>query len=385
MKYITLDGQLPIASWCNNPEEGAVAQAMNLAKLPFAFGRIALMPDTHVGYGMPIGGVLATRGAIIPNAVGVDIGCGMCAVRSSATGIATDALKHILADIRKAIPVGFTHHRHSQRAEVMPQQSAPGMVTQREYQSALKQIGTLGGGNHFIEIQKGSDGFIWAMIHSGSRNLGKQVADHYNNVAVRLNERLSGSVPKKWDLAFLPLESKEGLAYSEEMNYCVDFALANRKAMLAKICECMGNEVGLDFGEVINIAHNYARTEQHYGMNVLVHRKGATSARKGEFGIIPGSQGTSSYIVQGKGNPESFASCSHGAGRRMGRKEAQRSLDLKNEQRKLDERGILHSVHNASDLDEAPGAYKDIATVMAEQADLVDIVVKLEPMAVIKG
>jgi tRNA-splicing ligase RtcB len=385
MKYIILDGQLPIASWCNNPEEGAITQAMNLANLPFAFRRIALMSDTHVGYGMPIGGVLATRGVIIPNAVGVDIGCGMCAVRSSATGIGTEALKRILWDIRKAVPVGFTHHQHAQNAGVMPHQSAPGVVTQREYQSALKQIGTLGGGNHFIEIQKGSDGFVWAMIHSGSRNLGKQVADHYNKVAVRYNESLSGSVPKKWDLAFLPLDSKEGLAYSEEMNYCVDFALANRKAMLARICECMGNVVELEFGEVINIAHNYARMEQHYGMNVLVHRKGATSARQGEFGIIPGSQGTSSYIVQGKGNPESFASCSHGAGRRMGRKEAQRSLDLKNEQRRLDERGILHSVHNAGDLDEAPGAYKDIATVMAEQSDLVDIVVKLEPMAVIKG
>jgi tRNA-splicing ligase RtcB len=256
----------------------------------------------------------------------------------------------------------------------------------RQYRSACKQIGTLGGGNHFIEVQKGSDGHIWFMIHSGSRNLGLKVASRHNRIAVDLNEQWHVAVPKKWELAFLPLESEEASTYLREMRYCLDFALANRQLMASRVRDAFRNEIPeVTFGEAINIHHNYASLENHFGQDVLVHRKGATSARDGELGIIPGSQGTASYIVRGKGNPDSFMSCSHGAGRKMGRQAAIRNLDLESEKKSLEEKGILHALRGKKDLEEAAGAYKDIDVVMEEQRDLVDIIVRLEPLAVIKG
>lgn len=385
MQYFQ-EGGVVIKSWCETPEDGAIQQALHLAALPFVFHHICLMPDTHLGYGMPIGGVMATMGVIVPNAVGVDIGCGMCAIKTSLTEIDTGTLKEIMGKIRPIIPLGMTRHKEPQDERFMPF-SKEGMVpvVGREYDKALCQLGTLGGGNHFIEIQKGSDGHIWIMLHSGSRNLGKQVADHYNKAAVAVNERYFSRIPKEWELAFLPLESDEGQAYLREMSYCVDFALANRKLMAERIKGVFYKITGSAFEPMINIAHNYATMEHHFGKNVLVHRKGATSAREGEVGIIPGSQGTSSYIVKGVGNPDSFMSCSHGAGRKMGRKQAERTLNLKEEIKHLDDRGIIHSIRNEKDLDEAAGAYKDIDVVMDEQKDLVKILVKLEPLAVIKG
>lgn len=389
MKYYPSlgEGDLVIKSWCENPEDGAIKQAKNLAKLPFAFKQICLMPDTHQGYGMPIGGVMSTEGVIVPNAVGVDIGCGMCAVKTSLKSIDVDVLKKIMGEIRKVVPVGFNHQQVMQDEKLMP-----GVFPERdlyivdfEWLSARKQLGTLGGGNHFIEIQKDEDDYIWIMIHSGSRNLGKKVCDYYNKFAKELNERWHSSVPKEWDLAFLPLDTDEGQAYMAEMQYCVDFALSNRKLMMDNICNIFSTETSCSFGDRINIAHNYAKMEHHFGKNVMVHRKGATSARLDEMGIIPGSQGTASYIVKGKGNIDSFMSCSHGAGRAMGRKVAQKTLSLVDEIRKLDEQGIIHGIRNVEDLDEASGAYKNIEVVMEEQKDLVDMVVKLLPMAVIKG
>lgn len=313
--------------------------------------------------------------------------CGMCATKTSLNSIDISILKKIMGDIRKLIPVGKNHRDIGAEVSSMPEfpEDICTPVINREFNKALFSVGTLGGGNHFIEIQKGDDGFLWVMIHSGSRNLGKQVADYYNKIAVELNEKYFSSVPKKYELAFLPLDSDIGKSYMAEMQYCVDYALLNRRAMMEIISGIFAEHAGYDFGEVINIAHNYARMENHFGKNVLVHRKGATSARKDEIGIIPGSQGTSSYIVRGLGNPESFESCSHGAGRKMGRKEAQRTLSLEDEQKKLDDRGILHSVRHANDLDEAPGSYKDIDVVMKEQADLVEPIVRLEPLAVVKG
>ena len=255
-----------------------------------------------------------------------------------------------------------------------------------QYSSALKQIGTLGGGNHFVEIQQGSDGFIWIMIHSGSRNIGFKVANHYNDVAIKLNEKWHTEVPKKWELAFLPLDSEEGQLYLREMQYCVDFALASRKLMMQNVVNVIDSVVdNVQYGKIINIAHNYAAMEHHYGKNVLIHRKGATKARSGELGIIPGSQGTASYIVEGKGNAESFESCSHGSGRKMGRKQAQRELDLEAEIKRLDDMGVIHAIRGVKDLDEAAGAYKNIATVMENQSDLVGVVTELKPLAVIKG
>jgi tRNA-splicing ligase RtcB len=224
------------------------------------------------------------------------------------------------------------------------------------------------------------------MIHSGSRNLGLQVAKHYNEIAVELNGMWYSAVPKKWDLAFLPLETLEAKAYLREMDFCVEYAFANRRVMMNKVVMALADIFpDLVTDDFINIAHNYATLENHYGENVMVHRKGATRAYEGELGIIPGSQGTKSYIVKGKGNPESFKSCSHGAGRKMGRGQAQRELNLEEEIKKLDEQGIVHGIRSVKDLDEASGAYKNVDEVMKNQEDLVSIEVELKTLGVIKG
>jgi len=389
MQQVISTEKLPIKLWLDDIEPGALAQARNLANLPFIFKHVALMPDAHEGYGMPIGGVLATNGVVIPNAVGVDIGCGMCALKTNLPDITTETIKQIMSGIRELVPLGFDHHESRQDETLMPSKAniIENGVVERQFLAALKQIGTLGGGNHFIEIQKGSDGHVWIMIHSGSRNIGLKVAEHYNKVAKRLNEMWFSSVDASKDLAYLPIETYEAKNYMKEMQYCVDFAFANRKLMMDNILSVFAKILGSDFAalDLINIAHNYARWENHYGKNVLVHRKGATSAREGETGIIPGSQGTKSYIVKGLGNQESFTSCSHGAGRKMGRKQAMRELDLEAEIARLDEQGIVHAIRTVRDLDEAPGAYKSIDVVMENQKDLVEILVELTPLAVIKG
>ena len=385
---------VPIFSWCDNPESSAIDQASNLANLPFIYKHVCLMPDTHMGYGMPIGGVIACDGIIVPNAVGVDIGCGIATVKTSLTSINPDSLKGIMGEIRKKIPVGFNKHKEQQDESLMPRikydlignggftfDELP--VCSENYSNARKQLGTLGGGNHFIEIQKGDDGHIWFMVHSGSRNLGKQVCDHYNKLATEHN--------KTWlnytkDLAFLPLNHELGKKYINEMNYALEFAKANRQVMVDKIKESFDLIIpGLTYEDEINIHHNYAAMEHHFGKNVMVHRKGATRARKGELGIIPGSQGTCSYIVRGLGNELSFTSCSHGAGRKLSRKKAKENLSVEDESKLLNDKGIIHSIRNVGDLDEAPGAYKDIDIVMEEQKDLVEIMAKLEPLGVIKG
>jgi tRNA-splicing ligase RtcB len=381
--------RIPIKLWLKDIDEGALQQAKNMANLPFAFKHISIMPDSHEGYGMPIGGVLATKDVIIPNAVGVDIGCGMCALKTSLTDISTDRLKKIMSRIRELVPLGFNHQKHKQALNLMPnpEKIINGGIVEQEFDNALTQIGTLGGGNHFIEIQKGSDEHIWIMIHSGSRNIGLKVAGHYNKLAKGLNEKWHVSVEKSKDLAFLPMHTNEAHNYFSEMQYCVDFAFANRKLMMANIELAFDEQYGTNYSclEFINIAHNYARYENHFGTNVIVHRKGATSAQDGEIGIIPGSQGTKSYIVKGKGEQDSFKSCSHGAGRLIGRKQAQRQLDLKEEIANMDKLGIIHAIRTQEDLDEAPGAYKNIDVVMENQKDLVDILVELKPLAVIKG
>ena len=390
MKVITTE-KLPIKMWLQDIEDGAMEQVKNLANLPFAFHHIAIMPDCHLGVGMPIGGVLATENVIVPSAVGVDIGCGMCAVKTSLTKISQDQLKKIMGEIRKQIPVGFKHHETKQDISLMPNDGLNSWeelpICGQEFENALTQIGTLGGGNHFIEIQKGTDGHIWIMLHSGSRNLGYKVAEYYDNLATELNKKWYTSVDKSVKLAFLPIDSEEGQAYIKEMNYCVDFALANRKLMMDRICKIFRDELEIEtyveFEPIINIAHNYASLENHYGKNVWVHRKGATLARKGTIGIIPGSMGTSSYIVEGLGNKESFESCSHGAGRKMGRRQAIDNLNLEEEQKKM--KGILGKPRNKEDLQEAPGAYKNIIDVIDNEKDLIKVLVGLKPLAVIKG
>jgi len=387
MNKVISTERIPLKMWLDDLEESALKQAGNLANLPFAFKHVALMPDAHCGYGMPIGGVLATKGVVIPNAVGVDIGCGMCAMKTNIEDLDSDHLKKIMGGIRNRIPLGFSKHSQPQHEKWMPEVEEIPDVIKKHFHNAMHQVGTLGGGNHFIEIQYGSDGYIWVMIHSGSRNLGKQVADHFNKIAKHHNEKWHSQVPPSWDLAFLPIETKEAKDYLKAMQYCVDYALANRKLMMERVKETFTHVLSqeLEFSEIINIAHNYATWENHFDEDVIVHRKGATSARAGEIGIIPGSQGTKSYIVEGLGNEQSFQSCSHGAGRKMGRKQAQRELDLQEEISRLDQKGILHAIRGYKDLDEAAGAYKDIDQVMANQKDLVKVVVELEPLAVVKG
>lgn len=390
MKFTNQKNKLPIKSWCEHIEPGALAQAANLANHPMLYKQVALMPDCHEGYGMPIGGVIACQRAIIPNAVGVDIGCGMCACKSSIPVAPRDQLKPVLTLLRERIPVGFNHRGSKVDVTQMPARDddGPAMpVVDREFESARRQMGTLGGGNHFIELQSDRQGMLWAMIHSGSRNIGKQVADHYNHVAVDIDQHRRSPLPRDWQLAYLEMDTKQARNYVAEMEYCVEFALANRRMMMSVVQDALREALAPDatFEPLINIAHNYVAPESHFGREVWVHRKGATLASPDTVGIIPGSQGTNSYIVHGLGNPESFQSCSHGAGRRMGRKQAQRELNLSEEIERLNSRGILHSVRGKSDLDEAAGAYKDIGEVMASQADLVEVVEELTPLAVIKG
>jgi len=290
-KQIITSEPIPIKLWLTEIDEGALEQAKNLANLPFAFHHIAIMPDAHEGFGMPIGGAMATRDVVVPNAVGRDIGCGMCTSRSNLTEIDKEKLKKIMSCIREAIPVGFNHHTQAQDEKWMPKgfdlDALP--ICKKEYRSALKQVGTLGGGNHFIEIQQGDDGFIWIMVHSGSRNIGSKVADHYDKAAKSLNDQWHSKVEASKQLAFLPMDSDIAKLYWQEMQYCVEFAFSNRKLMIERVKECIQSVLGQDveFEPLINIAHNYARTENHFGKEVIVHRKGATSAKDGEKGIIP--------------------------------------------------------------------------------------------------
>lgn len=384
MEQVISSERLPIKLWLDDLEEGALQQAKNLANLPFAFKHIAIMPDSHQGYGMPIGGVLATEDAIIPNAVGVDIGCGMCSLRTDLQEIDRNDLKSIMSIIRRTVPVGFNHHDQQQDEKWMPELNGNSEIVEQEYESARSQVGTLGGGNHFIEIQKGSDGYVWIMIHSGSRNIGYTVAKHYNQKAKELNEKWKSDTRK--DLAFFPRDTREFDDYIREMNYCIEFALNNRKLMMERVQNAFTDELGdVEFSDFINKPHNFASVENHFGKDLLVHRKGATRAREGELGMIPGSQGTSSFIVRGKGNRDAFESCSHGAGRVMSRNQAKRTLNVEEESKPLEARGILHAIRHKSDLDEAPGSYKDIQKVMDLQKDLIDIVIELEPLAVVKG
>ena len=381
----------PVKIWTDDVEESAMQQIENLCTLPFLFHHLAIMPDVHAGMGMPIGGVLACVDAVIPNAVGVDIGCGMCAVKTNwrVEDISADVLrKQIMRGIRERIPLGMDHHKERQDESYLPQGHDIDKLTvvKAQYISAQRQVGTLGGGNHFIELQRDEHGMLWIMIHSGSRNLGKQVGDHYNKLAVMLNERWHSVVKPELRLAFLPLRTQEFNDYWAEMQYCVEFALCNRRLMMERIQEVITDALpGIEFEPMINIAHNYAAWEHHYGKNVIVHRKGATLAREGIVGIIPGSQGTASYIVEGLGNPDSFNSCSHGAGRLMSRTAAVKTLSLEDEVKKLNDQGIVHAIRSQRDLEEAAGAYKDIEQVINNELDLVKILTRLLPIAVIKG
>ena len=388
MPSIISGNRIPIKSWCNNIEPGALKQAVNLTRLPFVYGHVALMADCHEGFGMPIGGVIACKDAIVPNAVGVDIGCGMCAVQTDfpVSSIDADTVRIILNRIRGLVPMGFDHYKKTQDWKGFD--NAPDVaVIQRELDSARKQLGTLGGGNHFMEIQAGSDGHVWLMIHSGSRNFGFKIAGEYHVKALKYCQQHNFNLPDK-DLAFLPMDNRLAQEYKAAMDYALAFAAENRQRMKEVCAEQMQYETRCGFLKEINIHHNFAAEEIHYGRTLVVHRKGATRAVTGLDGIIPGSMGTSSYIVRGLGNPDSFLSSSHGAGRVMGRNDANRRLTY--EQVRQAMKGIVFDAwprgrKGKIDLSEAPQAYKDIDAVMESQKDLVEVVVKLRPLGVVKG
>jgi tRNA-splicing ligase RtcB (3'-phosphate/5'-hydroxy nucleic acid ligase) len=380
--------RIPVKSWCSDIEPGAMKQVANLTKLPFVYGHVAVMADCHEGFGMPIGGVIACKDIIVPNAVGVDIGCGMCAVKTDIPASALDShsVRMILNRMRGSVPMGFDHQKRDQDWKGFD--AAPDIaVVQRELDSAKRQLGTLGGGNHFIEIQKGDDGHVWFMIHSGSRNFGYKIAEDFHKQALKECGRQNIELPDK-DLAYFPIDKGPGLDYKTAMDYALSFAAANRQLMKETVAEIFRDETRCDFVHEINIHHNFAAEETHYGRTLVVHRKGATRASKGLEGIIPGSMGTASYIVRGKGNPDSFESCSHGAGRVMGRNEANRKLTF--EQVRQSMKGIVLDTwpkgrKGKIDLSEAPAAYKDIDRVIAAQEDLIEVLVRLTPLGVVKG
>jgi tRNA-splicing ligase RtcB len=375
-----------IAPGINEIERGALEQAVDAACLPWAFKHVAIMPDVHQGYGIPIGAVVALDKAISPGAVGVDIGCGMTAVQTNleAGNLSIETLKLIRADIREMIPMG--RHWHDERlefpAELLRSFAEAPFAGSLAVHDITRQLGTLGGGNHFIEIQRDQDGKVWLMIHSGSRNLGHKIAQHYMKLAAEMCKRWH--TPVKKDLACFPQYTQEFNDYRLDMNVAVSFAEANRLAMMHILESIINKRVGgVTFSPTLQSTHNLARMENHFGENVVVHRKGATQARAGEFLIIPGSQGTHSYICAGKGNPESFESCSHGAGRVMSRSKARATLSLEGELERMG--GVLHGIRSVSDLDEAPSSYKDIDQVIAYQADLVEVIHTLKPLMVMKG
>ena len=384
--------RIPIQSYVDfdKIEESALQQLKNAASLPFAFKKVVALPDIHTGIGISIGTVLATTGVVIPAAVGVDISCGMIAIKTSLHRTVLDviSLKFIMGQIREDIPFGLNkNHKEPLSESLMPVLDAVATpIVAREYEKARHALMTGGSGNHFLELQVDTDGYVWIMIHSGSRNLGYTVANHYIEKAVILNAKYFSEVKPELKLAFLPIDSKEAHFYMSEMEYCVEYALTNRRLMMETTCDIFRKYFPeILFEQSININHNYVRFEHHFNKNVLVHRKGATSAKLGELGIIPGSQGTKSFLVIGLGNPDSFQSCSHVAGRKMSRKEAVRKLNFNDEIKILDDQGIVHGIRHQKDLDEAPGSYKDINEVMSNQSDLVDIVMELTPIAVIKG
>lgn len=385
---------VPIRSWLPREEieKGAKEQLVNVSNHPEIGSHVAVMPDCHVGYGVPIGCVAPTVDAVIPNAVGVDIGCGLHAIQ---TGIPYDRermdqrfWREWSGHAAREIPTGFASHKVAQKLGPLDRKLRATDLQKLLREKAALQLGTLGGGNHFLEAQVDEGGEIWLMVHSGSRNTGLRIANHYNGLAVDLTTRRRLDVGK--DLASLPLDHQIGQNYLHDMQWATDFALANREEMGRKLLRALWRTmeayrmpVGHDAPvQVINIHHNFARLEEHGGQQVMVHRKGATSAAKGEMGVIPGSMGTPSYIVRGLGNPDSFESCSHGAGRVMGRNAARKAITAKAFAESL---AGTFSKASMSYVDEAPLAYKDVETVIDRQRDLVDVVHTLKPLMTVKG
>lgn len=378
---------VPILSWADVVDDATLEQAQHLAELPFAFHHIALMPDAHVGYGMPIGGVFAALGQVVPHAVGLDIGCGVrawCANVPAAEALAVRDL--VFSDVMRSIPSGHEWHGAAQNDETGLFDSVPDSAALRaELDKARKQVGSLGGGNHFIELQQDERGTAWVMVHSGSRNVGKQMAEYYDGVARRENASGGSSVPPEWGLAHLALGSQAGAEYLAVMNWCLDFAKESRRRMSEAVRRALTRRIPeVSPSDEIDIHHNYASVETHFGQEVVIHRKGAVHAT-GTV-LVPGSMGTASYIGRGLANPDAFESCAHGAGRAMGRKAALKAYTVEQVRHELDEAGVKLFKQKKKDIpEEAPRAYKDIVEVMSAQRDLVEPITRLMPVAVYKG
>lgn len=401
--------KFPIKVWLeeeNKLESSCLEQAYHLSQLPFIHKWVSLMPDTHAGMGMPIGGVIATDGVIIPNAVGVDIGCGMA---FTSTNIKLEEIKDIITgngsiiqgiigDILRNIPVGFNHHKTEMPCYTLDQAFDEFHLYEKDaellgqLEAGYFQIGTLGGGNHFIELQVDTEGYLGIMIHSGSRHFGKSVCDYFHYKARTLNASWHSSIPDEYRLAFLPVDSEEGKQYLNWMNICLDFAKENREKMMLAVKAIFEKWIGkytnlsLTFSEEINCHHNYASLEHHYNKDVWVHRKGAIRANNGEISVIPGAMGSYSYIVMGKGNPESFCSSSHGAGRRYSRKGAMEAFSCEDVMVDLKSQGVILGKKNKRDVaEESRFAYKDIDVVMANQTELIIPIKQLKTVGVVKG
>jgi tRNA-splicing ligase RtcB len=385
-----------VLSWASDIEKETIEQAAKASRLPFVRGHLALMPDAHVGLGATIGSVLPTQGAIIPSAVGVDIGCGMIAAEIDlGAGQLPDNLDSFLGQVERAVPAGvgkghvFTNdwdrERRTRRA---PAYTGASHLTGKQANKITDQFGTLGSGNHFVEVCLDERDRVWIVLHSGSRGIGNQLASQHIEKAKGLMKKLFIRLEDP-DLAYLVEGTPEFDAYIADMLWAQEYALASREAMMDALITELGNFVG-GGGTVgsdvrrINCHHNYTEREHHHGHNVWLTRKGAIRARVGDLGVIPGSMGTSSYIVRGLGNPASYDSCSHGAGRRLSRSRARRDLSV--DDFVVSMKGRDWQVDKADQLlDEAPQAYKDIHQVMADQTDLVTILHTLRQILNYKG
>jgi tRNA-splicing ligase RtcB len=390
-------GKVPVHIWTEEVEHQAMDQLVNVSRLPIVYPHVAAMPDVHAGIGATVGSVIPTRGAIIPAAVGVDIGCGMNALRLSLTAEQLpDSLRTLRRGIEEAIPVGFDMHdsdpvlrstitplARGLEAIVKKHPAIERMQKQRSFAVWVRQLGTLGGGNHFIELCLDEAGAVWVMLHSGSRGIGNAIGRYFISLAKKDMEDHLGQLPHK-DLAYFEEGARHFDDYVEAVYWAQEYAMTNRREMMRLILDAL-RAVLPPFEitkEAINCHHNYVALEDHFGSHLYVTRKGAIRAGEGELGIIPGSMGARSFIVLGKGNPAAFCSCSHGAGRRMSRTEAKRrfnAADLKAQTEGVEcrkDKGVV---------DEIPGAYKDIDQVMADQSDLVKVVHTLKQVLCVKG
>jgi tRNA-splicing ligase RtcB len=390
------EGLVPVKVYTGEIEPQARQQLVNISRLPIVHHHVAAMPDVHLGIGATVGSVIPTKRAIIPAAVGVDIGCGMMATRLSLTGNDLDetSLKKVFAQISRDVPVGFGQHSdrdaRTEAAKAFKRnlskilEKHPGIGKRVGKNTRwTHQLGTLGGGNHFIEVCLDEADRVWVMLHSGSRGIGNAIGSYFIELAKRDCERHQMALPDR-DLAYFPEGARHFDDYVEAVGWAQDYARANREEMMDLVLEAMRRHLP-SFGvteEAVNCHHNYVERETHYGEPVWVTRKGAIRARAGELGIIPGSMGVRSYIVRGKGSAESFQSCAHGAGRLMSRNAAQKKFSTKDLAEQTE--GVICRKDKGV-IDEIPGAYKNIDEVMANQSDLVDVVHTLKQVICVKG